>query len=329
MNGKFFYTIILFSIISVAGYFEAIGAATDIQGNPHVVPTAYSNTTGTSTFTGPLANAQRTYQLLIHESELAAINGDRIEGITWRLPASATANWPLTDTTCSNFDIYLSGSVDPQNRSLTFANNIVGVQKLVRSGSIRMSAGSFTFGGSPNQFGREIIFDSAYLYNGGHLLIEIRHTGFPGTSRSVDAIGTSVSGYGTLFSACWTGSYTGTSGSQGNFSVISLTIGGIVGTHELTLSPERFRLEQNYPNPFNPVTRIKFEIPQDAKSHTSDVTLKIFNSLGREVKTMVSEKLNAGKYEAEFNAADFPGGVYFYELRVGEFVETKRMVLIK
>jgi hypothetical protein len=66
------------------------------------------------------------------------------------------------------------------------------------------------------------MFDTLYLYSGGHLLVEIRHLGFTGTSRSTDALSTSTTGYGTDFSACWTGNYLGTTGSQGNFTVIRL-----------------------------------------------------------------------------------------------------------
>jgi len=92
----------------------------------------------------------------------------------------------------------------------------------VRVGSLVIPAESFSSGASPNSFGPEIVFDTPWLYTGGNLLIEIRHTGFTGTSRSLDANNTSTSGYGTLYSACWTGNYAGTAGSQGNFCIINL-----------------------------------------------------------------------------------------------------------
>lgn len=187
-----------------------------------VVPGSYENVPGTGTFLGPLSNAQRTYQLLIHESLLTDMVGLQLTGLTWRSLASATSDWPTADVTFNNYDIYLSGSVTPANRSLTFANNIVGPQTQVRSGPLNIPTGSYTSGDSPNAFGPTIGF-SNYAYNGGHLLIEIRHTGFSGTSRSVDALLTSTSGYGTLFSGAWTGNYTGTSGAQGNFSIVQLS----------------------------------------------------------------------------------------------------------
>jgi len=80
----------------------------------------------------------------------------------------------------------------------------------------------------------------------------------------------------------------------------------------------------NYPNPFNPSTNIIFDIPvQD------NVKLSIYNLLGQEVKVLVNEKLNAGKYKLEFNASDFASGIYFYKLETENFTETKKMVLLK
>ncbi|MBK9227147.1 MAG: hypothetical protein IPL67_08900 [Ignavibacteria bacterium] len=191
-----------------------------VQNLIQVVPNNYSATGGTASFTGPLANLQRTYQLLIHQNQIAALAGKNLTAISFRLPQSAVSSWPTTGVTYNNYDIYLSGSVDPVNRSLTFANNIVGPQTQVRSGQLSISAGAYTFGSNPNQFGAEITFNTPYFYGGGNLLVEIRQNGFAGTARSVDAISMSTPGYGTDVSACWTGSYTGTSGSQGNFSII-------------------------------------------------------------------------------------------------------------
>lgn len=188
-----------------------------------VVPNTYAGVTGTGTFLGPLANAQRTYQFLIQSSQLTNVAGKVLTGLSMRIPASASANWPLTDVLYTNYDIYLSGSVEPAARSLTFANNIVGARTQVRSGPLTILANSYTFGGSPNAFGTEIVFSTPWYYGGGNLLIEIRHSGFTGTSRSTDALLSSTSGYGTLVSACWTGNYTGTSGTQGNFTVVKLS----------------------------------------------------------------------------------------------------------
>lgn len=189
----------------------------------NVVPLGYANTPGTGTFLSPLATSARTYQLLIHESQLTALAGKELLGISWRIPVSATANWPASEVVFTSYDIYLSGSVDPSARSLTFADNIVGAQTQVRSGVLTIPVDAYKFGTTPNEFGPEISFDNGWLYSGGNLLIEIRTSGFTGTSRSNDAITTSTPGYLTQFSSCWGSGYTATSGSQGNFAVVNIS----------------------------------------------------------------------------------------------------------
>ena len=86
----------------------------------------------------------------------------------------------------------------------------------------------------------------------------------------------------------------------------------------------KFSLEQNYPNPFNPRTTIEYQIPEFGL-----VTLKIYDMLGREIITLVNEELSAGKHEADFDAVGFSNGVYFYQLKAGPFIQTKKMVLMK
>ena len=88
--------------------------------------------------------------------------------------------------------------------------------------------------------------------------------------------------------------------------------------------PTEYLLYQNYPNPFNPVTTVKYAIPKVA-----NVELKIFNVLGQEVKTLVNETRAPGYYEVQFNAGNFASGVYLYRLKVGEFMKTGKMMLIK
>jgi len=106
-------------------------------------------------------------------------------------------------------------------------------------------------------------------------------------------------------------------------------------------TPNDFLLEQNYPNPFNPTTKIKYTIPNvtlsmssraESRDEESFVTLKVFDILGKEVATLVNEYKEAGNYEIEFNVAqgslpEITSGVYFYQLRAGDYVETKKMVL--
>ncbi len=90
--------------------------------------------------------------------------------------------------------------------------------------------------------------------------------------------------------------------------------------------PVKFNLEQNFPNPFNPSTEIRFSVPK-----SGHVTLKVFDSLGREVATLVNEFKQAGNYNSSFalKNSSSASGVYFYQVRVGSFVETKKMILMK
>jgi hypothetical protein len=99
----------------------------------------------------------------------------------------------------------------------------------------------------------------------------------------------------------------------------------LVGIQQISSEiPNEFSLKQNYPNPFNPSTRIKFDLP--ASSFTK---LAVYDIAGREVALLVNEKLSPGTYEYKFNAAKLTSGVYFYKLQTEDFVETKRMILVK
>jgi photosystem II stability/assembly factor-like uncharacterized protein len=88
--------------------------------------------------------------------------------------------------------------------------------------------------------------------------------------------------------------------------------------------PDEFSLEQNYPNPFNPTTLIKFSLPEG-----TNVKLTIYDLLGNEIKILVDEFKPAGTYSEKFDGANLTSGIYIYRLQAGEYVSTKRMVLIK
>jgi len=102
----------------------------------------------------------------------------------------------------------------------------------------------------------------------------------------------------------------------------------LVSEQERVLYANNFILFQNYPNPFNPSTKISWQSPVGGWQ-----TLKIYDVLGNEIATLVNEELPAGKYEVEFNPASsirYPAsGIYFYQLKAGSFIETKKMILIK
>ena len=89
-------------------------------------------------------------------------------------------------------------------------------------------------------------------------------------------------------------------------------------------APVDYALEQNYPNPFNPVTTISYRLPIK-----SQVDLVIYNTLGESITQLVNEEKEAGSYSVELNATGLPSGIYFYRLQAGDFVETKKMVLMK
>ena len=88
--------------------------------------------------------------------------------------------------------------------------------------------------------------------------------------------------------------------------------------------PDKFFLSQNYPNPFNPTTKIEYTIPTNEL-----VILKVYDILGKEVATVVNEVKNAGSYTIEFNGSSLPSGTYFYRLEAGDYMDVKKMILLK
>ena len=123
-------------------------------------------------------------------------------------------------------------------------------------------------------------------------------------------------------------------GQQLNFTAVKST-GEVIDTFTITnplvnvnseknLVAKSFVLENAYPNPFNPSTKISYYIPKN-----SLVTIKVFDILGNEVATLVNEELSAGEHEVEFNAEGLSTGTYFYQLRAADFVQTKKIMLLK
>jgi photosystem II stability/assembly factor-like uncharacterized protein len=107
-------------------------------------------------------------------------------------------------------------------------------------------------------------------------------------------------------------------------SMFKTTTSTFVSVEDIEFKPTSFSLEQNYPNPFNPSTKISWQ------SQVGNwQTLKVYDVLGNEVATLVDEYKAAGKYDIEFDATGLNSGVYFYQLRAGSFVETKKMILLK
>lgn len=113
-----------------------------------------------------------------------------------------------------------------------------------------------------------------------------------------------------------------------------------VESNNPSIVENNFILEQNYPNPFNPVTTIKYSIPSNVKSEISNgvipsgvegfkVQIKIYDILGREIQTLVNKQQKPGNYEIQWDASNYPSGIYLYKLTAGNFSEMKKMILLK
>ena len=117
----------------------------------------------------------------------------------------------------------------------------------------------------------------------------------------------------TLSSICFIDTLIGWASGEGGTIIHTIDGGGIVSVEN-----------ENYPNPFNPSTKISWQSPLGSWQ-----TLKVYDVLGNQIGTLVDEYKPAGKYEIEFNAGKFTSGVYFYQLKAGDIIQTKKMILVK
>jgi photosystem II stability/assembly factor-like uncharacterized protein len=119
-----------------------------------------------------------------------------------------------------------------------------------------------------------------------------------------------------------------------------LKYGLLTDVEDEPTQPTEFKLEQNYPNPFNPSTTIRYSVPSNVKSQTLNVIIKVFDILGNEIVTLVNEEKPAGSYEVDFQSSlnshsskgvplGLASGIYFYQLKTGEYIQTKKMLLLK
>jgi hypothetical protein len=104
-------------------------------------------------------------------------------------------------------------------------------------------------------------------------------------------------------------------------SGFGVPITGVVVKREI---PLEYSLSQNYPNPFNPSTTINYSVPRSA-----NVSLTIFNTLGQKVASLVNRREEEGYHQVIWNATNVPSGIYFYRLQAGEFLETKKIILLR
>ncbi len=149
-----------------------------------------------------------------------------------------------------------------------------------------------------------------------------------GQSNGVDGFGetttemksqSTFTGYGWNFTTVWSIDSSINNGYPYLKSNMPTSVEGVA-----IVTPETFSLLQNYPNPFNPSTNISFSIPTK-----SFVSLRVFDLIGREVATIVSEEMSAGSYTKQWIAANMSSGIYFYRLQAGSYSETKKLILLK
>jgi len=168
--------------------------------------------------------------------------------------------------------------------------------------------GSMTLpGGETYQALRIKVDRRSYQKNSYSRTVSYTYLTTNGTSVTVTAADTMQSNTGTI-----------------NVSSVDWSNSSLTAVQESNAIPTGFTLFQNYPNPFNPTTKIKFGLP--ANSFT---TLKIYDILGREVKTLVNVEMTTGYHEVELNANDLPSGIYLYKLQTNSFTDVKKLILLK
>ena len=143
-----------------------------------------------------------------------------------------------------------------------------------------------------------------------------------GSSWFIDTLFTELYGLTSVsFPVLNTGYAVGSNG-----VILKTTTGGnLLGILPISsLVPKSYSLSQNYPNPFNPSTTIKFNIPNE-----SNVKIAVYDILGNMIQSLVNENMKAGEYKVTWDASNYSSGIYFYKLTSGDFVESKKMILLK
>jgi len=174
--------------------------------------------------------------------------------------------------------------------------------------------------------GGYIIAGSTYSYGSGDDDLYLLKSDADGNLLWSKTFGGTASDNGLAVRQTQDGGYitSGVTGNSYDVFLVKTDKDGLVNVEDDNFCPFLFYLLQNYPNPFNPSTNLQYAI-----SSRQFVTLKIYDLLGREVATLVNEEKPAGEYEVEFNATNLPSGIYFYQLKAGNFIETRKMILLK
>lgn len=242
------------------------------------------------------------------------------------------SQWMSLDSTGSVYVTgYSYGGAATRNDFATIKYNSAGIQQWVARYNGPGSSHDFVRNVALDRAGDVYITGYAYVPAGGTFdFATVKYNGITGNQQWVvlyNGTGDS-SDYGWALDVDSMNNVYVTGASFGNgtgrdFATVkySQTIGIQQISNQI---PTEYRLEQNYPNPFNPVTKIRFSIPS-----AEFVKLFIYDALGREISTVVNERLMPGIYETEWNSVNMGSGVYFYSLKTNGFSQTKKMMVIK
>lgn len=254
--------------------------------------------------------------------------------VTWTIPSMATttqakvrilssSNPAIGDTTDGPFRIILNLNFitllsPPSLTKVQTASNDATTQQFRWSSSGTNPTIRYAFkirkGGTPQSSDLKYVSDN----NGVDTSISLRKSFLDTLARNFGTVNDSVL-------CIWTASsYNGFDSITSTSFLVVLKRTGVGITSISTEIPDEYALGNNYPNPFNPSTKINFAVPK-----ASFTTLKVYDINGREIATLVNEYTQAGYYNVDFNAVNLASGVYFYRIQSNEFVDTKRMLLIK
>lgn len=253
-----------------------------------------------------------------------------LTGEIWRTTNSGL-NWkpycvalePLIDIKFNNGKIIATGG-DYEYGSITVESNNGGIQWNYSSNGFFGIGQTLAFR-TPAEVWVPLGFSGLWCVS--------NDSGLGGSWHSIPAPDTSLI-YAAQFNSPTNGWAFGTGGAIYKYNT------GVIGiTNNHNNVPYQNMLYQNYPNPFNPSTKIRFAIGRDivqrtpsenaSPSDTRSVSLRIYDALGRQVVTLVNDKLMPGTYQVDWESNGFASGIYFYSLSAGDFTDTKRMVLIK
>jgi hypothetical protein len=290
---------------------------------------------GTAWSTTTVSNDPLFYIYFTDVSTGFGVGGDFENGGLIVKTTNAGINWNVSYIS-SLFTILKSISFPPQNPAIGFTSGMFGtILKTTNNGSswnvLNIGLDSISFFSIYSTSADTIYTAGSY----GTILKTINS----GTNWQSQTSGTNKE----ITCLCFINSNTGYAvGANG--LILKTTTGGIIGIKTISGSiPSEYYLYQNYPNPFNPTTMIKFEIPNSrlrrgyggqakflkAGETNPKTEIRIYDVLGKEVVTLVNSELQPGTYEVDWDASNYPSGVYYYRLFTENYSETKKMILVK